>query len=71
GDEMIDEGIGYAQIDLDDCVEPKRFHDVVAGYNRFDIFDVTVNRMRRNPIRFLEGRAEDALTSPEAVAMPE
>ncbi|MBY3136472.1 carbon-nitrogen hydrolase family protein [Rhizobium laguerreae] len=71
GDEMTDEGIGYAQIDLDDCVEPKRFHDVVAGYNRFDIFDVTVNRMRRNPIRFLEGRAEDALTSPEAVAMPE
>lgn len=58
GDEMIDEGIGYAHIDLDDCVEPKRFHDVVAGYNRFDIFDVTVNRTRRKPIRFLEGQEE-------------
>ncbi|WP_225040405.1 carbon-nitrogen hydrolase family protein [Rhizobium sp. T1473] len=71
GDEMIDEGIGYAHIDLDDCVEPKRFHDVVAGYNRFDIFDVTVNRRRRKPIRFLEGRAVEALTAPEAMGLPE
>ncbi|MBY5502445.1 carbon-nitrogen hydrolase family protein [Rhizobium leguminosarum] len=72
GDEMIDEGIGYAHIDLDECVEPKRFHDVVAGYNRFDIFDVTVTRTRRKPIRFTGGRAEEALTAiPEASTLPE
>ncbi|CDN51774.1 carbon-nitrogen hydrolase family protein [Neorhizobium galegae] len=71
GDEMIDEGIGYAHIDLDDCVEPKRFHDVVAGYNRFDIFDVTVNRARRKPITFLEDHAKEALTGPEAMALSE
>lgn len=26
------------------CVEPKQFHDVVGYYNRFDIFDLSVNR---------------------------
>ncbi|WP_457811531.1 carbon-nitrogen hydrolase family protein [Sinorhizobium meliloti] len=70
GDEMIDEGIGYAFIDLDECVEPKRFHDVVAGYNRFDIFDVTVNRTRRNPIRF-QDRREEHVTRLEVPALQE
>ncbi|MER9856342.1 MULTISPECIES: carbon-nitrogen hydrolase family protein [unclassified Mesorhizobium] len=62
GDEIIGEGIGYAQIDLADCVEPKRFHDVVAGYNRFDVFDLAVNRTRRKPINFTESRAEGVLS---------
>lgn len=52
GEELLDEGIGYADIDLDACVEPKRFHDVVAGYNRFDIFDLAVSRTRVAPITF-------------------
>ncbi|KAA1183084.1 carbon-nitrogen hydrolase family protein [Rhizobium tropici] len=62
GDELTDEGIGYADIDLDACIEPKRFHDVVAGYNRFDVFDLTVDRRRIAPIRFGGGHlAEVAL----------
>ncbi|MEP3441127.1 MAG: carbon-nitrogen hydrolase family protein [Sulfitobacter sp.] len=52
GDNLIDEGIGYADFDLAKCIEPKRFHDVVAGYNRFDIFDLKVNRRRAVPITF-------------------
>ena len=48
------EGILYAEIDLALCVEPKQFHDVVGGYNRFDIFKLTVNRERLQPIG-LEG----------------
>lgn len=52
GEEFFDEGIAYADIDLDACVEPKRFHDVVAGYNRFDIFDLAVSRTRVVPITF-------------------
>ena len=48
------EGILYAEIDLALCVEPKQFHDVVGGYNRFDIFKLTVNRERLRPIG-LEG----------------
>ena len=54
-----EEGILYADIDLSRCVEPKQFHDIVGGYNRFDIFTLTVNRTAHRPISFepdMEGR---------------
>ena len=35
-------------------VEPKQFHDVVGYYNRFDIFDLKVDRSAREPARYLE-----------------
>ncbi len=57
-----DEGILYADIDLNRCVEPKQFHDVVGYYNRFDIFDLSVNRRRLAPISF----TNDAAPPPEA-----
>ncbi len=47
-----DEGILYADIDVARCVEPKQIHDVVGGYNRYDIFELTVNRAAQRPIRF-------------------
>ena len=43
-----EEGIAYADLDLNACVEPKQFHDVASqGYQRFDVFDLKVNRGRR------------------------
>ena len=42
-----EEGIAYATLDLNECVEPKQFHDVVGGYQRFDVFDLKVDRRRR------------------------
>jgi len=39
-------------------VEPKQFHDTVGGYQRFDVFDVKVNRARRGPETAFEGRNE-------------
>jgi aliphatic nitrilase len=57
-----DEGILYADIDLNRCVEPKQFHDVVGYYNRFDIFDLRVDRRRLNPVLFTGGAA----TTPDA-----
>ena len=33
-----------AEIDLEDCVVPKQFHDLSGYYNRFDIFDFKVDR---------------------------
>jgi nitrilase len=51
GDTLCDdEGIAYAQFDLNRCVEPKQFHDVVGYYNRFDVFSLTVDRERREPV---------------------
>ncbi|MBV9511698.1 MAG: carbon-nitrogen hydrolase family protein [Caulobacteraceae bacterium] len=52
GDTLTEEGLGYAEFDLARSVEPKRFHDVAAGYNRFDVFDLSVRRERLAPIRF-------------------
>jgi aliphatic nitrilase len=46
------EGLLYADIDLAACVEPKQFHDVTGGYNRFDVFRLTVDRTRLQPIHF-------------------
>lgn len=47
------EGIAYADIDVARCVEPKQFHDVVGYYNRFDVFDLTVDRSPREPAVFV------------------
>lgn len=50
-----EEGILYADIDLAKCVEPKQIHDLSGYYNRFDIFQLTVNRSANRPIRFDDG----------------
>ncbi|KAJ4377115.1 hypothetical protein N0V86_006556 [Didymella sp. IMI 355093] len=47
-----EEGILYADLNLADCVEGKQYHDVVGGYQRHDVFKLTVNRERQVPIRF-------------------
>ena len=51
------EGLLYADIDLSACVEPKQYHDVVGGYNRFDIFNLTVDRTAHRPVSF-EARSD-------------
>jgi len=38
-----EEGIVYATIDLNKCIQPKQMHDILGHYNRFDIFDLRVN----------------------------
>ncbi|MDP2574005.1 carbon-nitrogen hydrolase family protein [Vibrio penaeicida] len=51
GDELIDEeGIAYADIDLARCIQPKQMHDIVGHYNRFDIFQLTINQAKQQPI---------------------
>lgn len=52
-----EEGIVYGEIDTALSVEPKQFHDVVGYYNRFDIFDLKVDRSAREPARYLEEAA--------------
>ena len=48
------ESIVYGDIDVAACVEPKQFHDVVGYYNRFDIYDVRIDRRPREPATFLD-----------------
>jgi aliphatic nitrilase len=53
GDTLCEsEGLLYQDVDIAQCVEPKQFHDIVGYYNRFDVFDLKVDRTRRAPIRF-------------------
>ena len=51
------EGLLYQEVDIAQCVEPKQFHDVVGYYNRFDVFDLKVNRKRLAPIAFVDESA--------------
>lgn len=55
-----DEGLLLQEIDLKQCIEPKQFHDISGYYNRFDIFDLTVDRTRVKPISFVENRTPSA-----------
>ena len=49
-----EEGILYADMDLDECIEGKQYHDVVGGYQRLDVFDLKVDRRRRMPVDFTD-----------------
>lgn len=42
GDQLV-----IAEVDLEQQVEEKPIHDVTGGYNRFDVFELKVNRFRR------------------------
>ncbi|TPQ38467.1 aliphatic nitrilase [Bradyrhizobium guangdongense] len=56
GDALIDdEGIVYADIDLERCIQPKQMHDIVGHYNRFDVFDLRVNRRLLAPLDLAGG----------------
>ena len=73
GDPLIDdEGIVYADIDLDRCIQPKQMHDIVGHYNRFDIFDLRVNRRPLGPLGFVEGErfAADAAEQAGFTSIP-
>jgi nitrilase len=51
GDEIRGkEGVAYCDMDLNKCVEPKQLHDVVGGYQRYDIFNLRVRRERAQPV---------------------
>lgn len=49
---QTEEGIAYATFDINACVEPKQFHDIVGYYNRFDVFNVEIDRRRLTPAKF-------------------
>ena len=67
GEPLIDdEGIVYAEIDLGQCIQPKQMHDIIGGYNRFDIFDLHVDRSARAPASF-----RDPPAAPESAIKPD
>jgi nitrilase len=63
-----DEGIVYADIDLQRCIQPKQMHDIIGHYNRFDVFQLTLNRTPLAPLQFRDARVQDELAEPVADA---
>lgn len=68
GDE---EGIVYADVSLEDAVEPKLMHDVVGQYNRFDVFDFAVNRDELAPFEERRRQPESGADVTAADRWPE
>ncbi|KAF9871963.1 nitrilase [Colletotrichum karsti] len=59
------EDILYADMDVGDCIEGKQYHDVVGGYQRLDVFDLKVDRRRREPATFTGDILDVKITSSE------
>ena len=69
GESLIDaDGIVYAEIDLRRCIQPKQMHDVIGGYNRFDVFDLQVDTRRRTPVRLRSALPADEWPGAPAAA---
>lgn len=68
GEPVIDvEGITYADIDLEACVRPKQFHDIIGHYNRADIFTLRIDRNPRSllqPVQPTGREPSDIVTFP-------
>ncbi len=70
GEPLIDqEGIVYAELDLSRCIQPRQMHDITGHYNRFDVFDLRVNRRPLQAARFDDPEDFDAIT-PQPGTLP-
>ncbi|KAK3725451.1 hypothetical protein LTR37_000421 [Vermiconidia calcicola] len=47
-----EEGMLYADLDMEQTIEGKQYHDVVGAYQRFDVFNLTVDTSRKMPCNF-------------------
>jgi len=72
GEPLIDdEGIVYADVDFTRCIQPRQMHDIVGHYNRFDVFDLRVNRQALQPARYYDGPSEARPGAFEGAADPQ
>lgn len=65
-----EEGLAYATFDLNECVEPKQFHDIVGYYNRFDVFELNIDRRRLAPACFVDEVAVPVMSNTGAEGEP-
>jgi len=50
------EGIIYADIDIEQEIIQKQWHDITGHYNRFDVLSLNLNMDEDQPIKFLTSR---------------
>lgn len=58
GPKWTGEGILEAEVDMTERVRAKAFHDTLGHYNRFDVFELTVDRRSHEPVRFVDEAAD-------------
>ncbi|MFL9886679.1 carbon-nitrogen hydrolase family protein [Paraburkholderia agricolaris] len=67
-------GIVFAEIDLSRCIQLKQMHDIVGHYNRFDVFNLTVDKREKlaltinEPIGYPRGAHDDVASDTFAVS---
>jgi nitrilase len=67
--ELIDdEGIVYADIDLNDLITPKMMQDITGHYNQFGVLSLNLNRTPQKPLH--EGSADMTSKPPATVRLP-
>jgi hypothetical protein len=54
-----EEGILYADIDLEEGIKWKMYHDYSGNYNRFDVLSLNVNRRATSPLNVTEETSGD------------
>lgn len=57
------EGLCFADIDFGQIPKLKRIHDVAGYYNRFDVFQMTIDRRRERPLNTQDARFADMAQS--------
>jgi nitrilase len=66
-----DEGIVYADLDLSRCIQPRQMHDITGNYNRFDVFDLHVDRRGLQAATFADVNASGGQVLPDLLAAAE
>jgi LPS O-antigen subunit length determinant protein (WzzB/FepE family) len=65
-----EEGIIYADIDIEQEIIRKQWHDIIGHYNRFDVLSLNLNMDEDKPIKLLSSQPhalESELTTAEAM----
>ena len=57
-----EEGILYGEIDVAQSIVPKQAHDVIGYYQRFDVFELTLNRTKQEAVRIVGAPTPDDLS---------
>lgn len=65
-----EEGIVYGDIDLAESIEAKQVHDIVGGYQRFDVFSLRVDQRPHDPVVLVRDAPPDGPVDPGGRSTP-
>jgi len=66
-----EEGIIYADIDIELEITRKQWHDIIGHYNRFDVFSLNLNTAEDQPLKFVSTEGGGAAASDQMARLLE